>query len=48
MLRKIGLLITLTKQYQERILTSLLVKYGIDRCCCKWISSISCSMISWN
>lgn len=30
MLRKIGLLITLTKQYQERILTSLLVKYGID------------------
>lgn len=28
--RKIGLLITLTKQYQERILTSLLVKYGID------------------
>lgn len=30
MLRKIGLLITLTKQYQERILTRLLVKYGID------------------
>ena len=28
--RKIGLLVTLTKQYQERILTRLLVKYGID------------------
>ena len=28
--RKIGLLITLTKQYQERILTRLLVKYAID------------------